>query len=261
MPLYKPYSIITPEYQITSGGIRVMYALQSWLETRGQIAWVNQFPQDTHKFITIYPEISQGNVTNADYAVRYILNTPGNMTTNGIPGPTQFSPLDKIYVFSRIYNTAGVDESHLMFLPVLNTHLFKVTNTNKRKFKCKLIGKGKDLHLKETEGLFELTRPFANDQGALADYLNECELMYSYDPNSAMFEIARLCGCRVVIVPSFFKRDEFAKYEPGMNGISWGFSEEKPLDAVEFRNHYLKMRDLFAEKLDYFIEDTQTWKI
>ena len=251
---YKPYAIITPEYQITSGGIRVMYALQSWLETRGQIAFVNQYPSSD--FIAVYPEIARGNPVNAKHVVRYILNTPGLMTTNGKPGPTEFPPEDKIYVFSQLYNTMGVDDGHILFLPVLNTHLFR-DQGKKRKHNCKLIGKGKDLHFKETEGLYTLTRDFANDQGALADYLNECEVMYSYDNNSAMFEVARLCGCRVVIIPSMYSKEEFAKYEPGMNGISYGVEENVPLDVDKFRHHYFRMRKEFAIKLDLFIEETQ----
>lgn len=255
MTKYKPYSIVTPEYQITSGGIRVMYAFQSWLETKGQIAWVNKFPQDD--FIAVYPEITQGNPTDAKHVVRYILNKPGLMTTGGKPGPTEFDPNDKIYVFSELYNTLGVDKNHIMFLPVLNLHLFKVTNTGKRKVNCKLIGKGSDLRLPITEGLNEITREFANDQAALADYLNKCEVMYSYDNNSAMFEIARLCGCRIVVIPSIYSKEEFSKYEPGMNGISYGLNETVDLDAVEFRNHYKGMIKTFENRLEYFIHETQ----
>ena len=253
----KPYSIITPQYQITSGGIRVMYALQSWLETRGQIAFVNQFPKESTDFIAIYPEIMRGNPAEADHVVRYILNKPGLMTTNGEPGPTVFPHKDKIYVFSELYNTLNVDKDHIMFLPVLNLHLFKVTNTNKRKVNCKLIGKGSDLHLPEANDAQVITREFANDQAALADLLNKCEVMYSYDNNSAMFEIARLCGCRVVVIPSMYTKEEFNKYEPGMNGISYGLEEDIPLDVQEFRNHYRGMVKTFEDRLDYFIEDTQ----
>jgi hypothetical protein len=253
---YRPYTVITPKYQITSGGIRVMYALRSWLETKGQIVFLNQYPEDKN-FIAIYPEIARGNLTQAKHIVRYILNKPGVMTTGGVPGPTEFDDTDMIYVFSQLYNTLGVDEKHIMFLPVLNTHLFKVTNTNKRKLKCKFIGKGADMHLPQTEGLFTLNRPFANDQAGLAEYLNECEVMYSYDNNSAMFEIARLCGCRVVILPSIYSKEEFEKYEPGMNGISYGLHENVALDAAEFRNHYLNMRKVFEERLEEFIDETQ----
>lgn len=253
MTNYRPYVIITPDYQITSGGIRVMYALRSWLETKGQITFLNQYPENKN-FVAIYPEIAHGNLTQAEHVVRYILNKPGAMTTGGVPGPTEFPPEDKLYYFSRLY---GGDEENTMFLPVLNLHLFKVTNTGKRTKKCWLRGKGQDLHLPETEGLFEVTRPFANDQGALADFLNECEVMYSYDNNSAMFEVARLAGCKVCIIPSIYTEKEFSKYEPGMNGISYGLDENNPLDAKEFRYHYQDMIQIFSDRLERFIDETQ----
>lgn len=231
-----------------------MFALRSWLETRGQIVFLNQYPQGNKDFIAIYPEIARGNLTGAKHIVRYILNKPGAMTSFGTPGPTEFDPEDKLYYFSRLY---GGNDNNTMFLPVLNLNLFKVTNTGKRTKKCKLIGKGSDLHLKETEGLFEITREFSNDQGALADLLNECEILYSYDNNSAMFEISRLCGCRVVIIPSIYTKEEFSKYEPGMNGISYGLEENEPLDVETFRNHYKDMILTFEERLEAFIYETQ----
>src|SRR3990167_3517067 len=257
MTTYRPYSIVTPEFQITSGGIRVMYALHGWLLAKGQISFLNQY--HSSDFIAIYPEIVRGNPTEAKHIVRYILAKPGEMSVKGEPGPTVFPVSDKIYFFSELYNTMGADKDHIMFLPVLNLHLFKVTNTGKRKRNCKLIGKGSDLHLKETEGLFEVTREFANDQGKLADYLNECETMYSYDNHSAMFEIARLCGCREVVIPYQYTKEEFSKYEPGMNGISYGIEENVPLDSRSFRRHYIGMIKNFNGKLEKFIEDTQTW--
>jgi len=254
MTHYKPYSIITPEYQITSGGIRVLYALHGWLLAKGQISFLNLFPKDTHDFVCVYPEISNGNLTNSDHVVRYILNTPGAMRNNGVPGPKTFPPEDKLYYFSRLY---GGNDTNTMFLPVLNLHLFKVTNKGKRYKKCMFKGKGVDLHLPETEGLFEVTRPFANDQGKLAEYLNECEVMYSYDNNSAMFEIARLCGCRIVIIPSLFTKEQFSQYEPGMNGISYGLEENVPLDAYQFRHHYQDIIKTFENRLEEFIDETQ----
>ena len=81
--------------------------------------------------------------------------------------------------------------------------------------------------------------------------------MYSYDNNSAMFEIARLCGCRIVVIPSIYKKEEFAKYEPGFNGISYGIEENVPLDVAEFRTHYKGMIRTFEKRLEGFIDDTQ----
>lgn len=251
----RPYSIITPDFSITSGGIRVMYALHGWLLAKGQISFVNGMMGDD--FVAVYPEIYRDNPAGAPRVVRYLLNVPGIMNN---PEPLIVEQDEKVYTFSQLYNVPSykVDDDHIMFLPCLNLNLFKVTNTGKRTKRCKLIGKGTDLHFKETEDLTELTREFSNNQAALADYLNECEVMYSYDNNSAMFEIARLCGCRVVIIPSIYTKKEFSRYEPGLNGISYGLEEHVALDISGFRLHYQHMVKVFEERLDYFIEETQT---
>lgn len=251
----RPYTIITPDFQITSGGIRVMWALYGALLAKGQVAFANGMMGDD--FIAVYPEIYHGNPANSKHVVRYVLNKPGMMSTDGVPGPVTFPKEDKVWVFSEIYNDGLVDKDHIMFLPVIDLHTFKVTNKGKRTQKCKLIGKGTDFHIPVTEGLFELTREFSNDQSKLAEYLNECEVMYSYDPNSAMFEIARLCGCRVEIIPSIYTKKEFEKYEPGMNGITFYKDETNPLDAEEFRAHYKDLITIFDFQLERFIDETQ----
>ena len=254
----RAYNIVTPDFQITSGGIRVMYALHGWLLAKGQISFINGMMGKD--YISVYPEIYHGNPAESKHVVRYILNKPGVMHLRGTEyKPYEIDKNDKVWCFSELYNEDPfkVDKDHIMFLPMLDLHTFKVTNTKKRKGKCKLIGKGTDLHLPETEGLTEVTRPFANDQSALANYLNECEVMYSYDNNSAMFEIARLCGCRIVVIPSIYTKEEFSKYEPGMNGISYGLEENVELDAEMFRIHYMRLRKVFEIQLELFIEETQ----
>jgi len=257
---YKPYSVRAPAFDPLSGGIRVMYGLYGWLLAKGQIVYLNA-KYNNDDFIAIYPEIYHGNDTGAKTVVRYILNKPGVMTTYGIPGPTSFDPNDKIYVFSKLYDTFGVDDDHLMFLPILNLNLFKVKK-GKRKNRCVFVGKGIDIDLKETKGLKRITRELAMDQRGLADYLNTCEIMYSFENPTAMNEIARLCGVRVVFIPdgamtTYTKKDLETKYEPGMNGISWGLQDDQKLDTEAFRGHYEALRAKFSKKLDKFIEETQ----
>lgn len=231
-----------------------MYALHGWLLAKGQISFINGMMGND--FVAVYPEIYRGNPAGAPHVVRYLLNVPGVMNN---PQPLAIEQSERVYTFSELYNVPPyeVDSDHILFLPCLDLHLFKVTNTGKRTKRCKLIGKGTDLHFEETEGLFELTREFSNNQAALADYLNECEVLYSYDNNSAMFEVARLCGCRVVIIPSIYTKKEFSRYEPGLNGISYGLEENAPLDALEFRTHYQTMIKVFEERLEGFIDETQ----
>lgn len=252
----KPYVISSPPFDVTSGGIRVMFGLYGWLLAKGQIAYMNQFPS-RGEFIAVYPEIQHGNPANASTVVRYILNKPGvmgSLTPQGFnAGPTQFDPTDKIYVFSRIFDTFKVDYKNILFLPILNLHQFK-DQGKKRTKTCYLIGKGhnKLIHPKDS---IEITREFAHDQEALADLLNECTALYGYDKMSAMYEIARLCGCRVKYYGGY-DEDELALYEPGMNGFGID-GEDKVLMVDMFRDHYKELIHIFDRHLDDFIKDTQ----
>jgi len=210
-----------------------MWGLYGWLLAKGQIAYVNA-TYENPDFVAIYPEIYHGNPTGANTVVRYILNKPGVMGTSiqsgsFTPGPTSFSPEDQIFVFSKIYDTFGVDDEHLMFLPILNLHLFKAKK-GRRKNRCVFVGKGKDIPLKETEGLPRITRELSSDQNRLADFLNTCEVMYSFENPTAMNEIARLAGCKVCYISEGatikYTREELeTKYEPGMEGVYFGIDE------------------------------------
>ena len=142
-----------------------------------------------------------------------------------------------------------------MFLPILDLHTFKDKKLFRNK-KCVFVGKGKDegLHPKDC---IPIDRKLAEDQDVLADLLNNCEVVYSYDPVSAMTEIARLCGCRVVMLQKTYTKSQYREYEPGLNGMSFGLDEEVPLDSEGFRDNYSLLRKRFNEKLSYFIEDTQ----
>lgn len=248
----KFYSIISPPFDPTSGGIRVMYGLYGWLLSRGQIAYMNATSSDPDSFIAVYPEIYKGNEAGASTVVRYLLNKPGVMALYGEPGPTSFSPKDKIYTFSKMYY--DTDDRHSLFLPILDLHTFKDQKKIRNKT-CYLVGKGINQN-KHPEDSFEITRQFCQDQEALANLFNKCHTFYCYDKITAQLEISRLCGCRVKYFGGYTK-DELKNYEPGLNGISFGPDEEVPLDSEGFRNHYALLRKNFSDKLNYFIDDTQ----
>lgn len=259
----KPYVIISPPFEVTSGGVRVMYGLYGWLLAKGQVAYMNEMPV-SGDFIAIYPEIQEGNPTNAKTVVRYILNKPGVVPAiysdgSSKVGPTEFGKEDILYYFSRLYGQT--DDKHYMFLPIVNLHLFK-NQGKKRTRTAYMVGKGiieqgiqsKFIHPSDS---IEITREFAQDQQALADLLNECEVLYNYDPVSAILEVARLCGVRIVQIPTKYTKEEFSKYEPGLNGISWGKDEGIELDYDAFVAHYLALQHEFTHALDRFIEETQ----
>lgn len=259
---YKPYVVTAPKWETTSGGVRVMYGLYGWLLAKGQEAYLNEYPL-SKDFVAIYPEIQQGNPTNAKTVVRYILNKPGivpALLADGRlqKGPTEFPPTDKIYYFSKLFGESK--ENNYLFLPILNMNLFK--DQGKKRIKTAYFT-GKGMNYFQTfnqhpKDAVLIDRGFAQDQGALADLLNECEVLYCYDPVTAMTELARLCGCRVVMINPIYSKEEFKKYEPGLNGISWGKDQEVKLDTEAFREHYMGLRKTFEENLDMFIAETQS---
>lgn len=253
--MLKSYNIWSPPFDPLSGGIRVLYGLKAWLETRGQIVYINGSPKED--FIAIYPEIVNGNPFNAKHVVRYILQKPGLMTIKGIPGPKNYPSTDHIFVYSRFFDIFNVNHDHILFLPILNTHLF-------RDFKRPRNGKAYFLRRKPAvspDG-FILPQSLINDQEKLAGFLNTIEVLYVYG-QTVMYEIARLCGCRVVIIPSDDKfimtKEEFKKWElcQDFNGISWGKDEGIKLDSDAFRMLYLDMVQSMNQKIINFTEITQ----
>lgn len=256
-----PYLIRTPQFDPTSGGIRVMYGLYAWLLAKGEIAYLNS--QIDIPSVGIYPEIYHGNDMNAQKVIRYVLQTPAIMGTADGTGVFQTGPTteeikatsDDIYVFSKIYDTFGVNNDHILFLPILNLNLFKDLG-KKRTKTCFLVGKGVNQN-KHPKDAIELTRVFATDQQALADLLNECEVLYCYDRLSAMMDIARLCGCKVRYYGDFSK-EELMTYETGTNGLTYKDEEEKELNLSIFKDNYRRLRNTFSDKLDLFIERTQS---
>lgn len=256
----KPYVITSPPFEVTSGGVRVMYGLYGWLLSKGQTVFFNEKPVKGD-CIAIYPEIQNGNPANATTVVRYILNKPGvvpALMSDGslVSGPTEFDQNDRLYYFSRLFGETTVDK--YLFLPILDLHTFKDQHKQRTKT-AYFVGKGMNYglnYIHQPDSIL-IDRELAQDQQALADLLNECQVLYCYDPVSAMLELARLCGCRIVLINPLYTKEEFAKYEPGMNGISWGKDEGVELWTGAFRSHYESMVRKFSDDLDFFIEETQ----
>jgi hypothetical protein len=256
MKQFRPYSVVSPPFELTSGGVRVLYALHGWLLAKGQVSYMTA-TYDNKDFVAVYPEVYRGNMVNTEHIVRYILAKPGFIRLYGVPGPKVFDKEDKIFIFSELYNTFGADKDHIMFLPVLNMHLFKDQKRPRTKT-CFYVGKGINLD-KHPKDAININREIVQDQQGLADTLNGCSVMYGYDPVSAIYEVARLCGCRVVLIPEgHYTKEQWSTYEPGMNGITWGLEEPTvELDTKEFRSHYEGMIKEFEKKLDFFIDETQ----
>lgn len=232
-----------------------MYGLYGWLLAKGQPAFINTGIDISS--VGIYPEIYSGNDMGAQKVIRYILQKPGMMGTTDefgrfVAGPEAFDPSDELYVFSRAYDEWGVDDDHILFLPIIDLHTFYDQKKPRIK-KAFYVGKGVNMG-QHPEDAVELKRNETSDQQKLAEFLNECETLYVYDHLSAIMEVARLCGCKVVYLGDM-PAEQLQKYEPGMNGLGYGV--ETDLDTKEFRAHYKDMIQVFENKLEKFIDHTQ----
>lgn len=246
----KPYSIWLPDFDITSGGIRVMYGLYGWLLTKGQVVIPNMTTED-NSHVSIYPEIVQGKPLYGETVVRYLLNEPGTMSLYGTPGPSDFPKSDLIYTFSKMFYKT--DDEHTLFLPILDLNTFD--DQKKRRTKTAFfVGKGRNQN-KHPDDAVEITREFSQNQEELAILLNECDVLYSYDPVSAMTEISRLCGCRVVLYQEKYTKKQYELYEPGLNGM--GIESDEKLDIPKFRTSYKALGHTFSYRLNQFITLTQ----
>lgn len=253
--MIKPYLIRTPAYDHTSGGIKVMYGLYGWLLAKGIPAFLNAAANVPS--VAIYPEIYDGNDMNGERVIRYILQQPGMMgrweNEQFITGAKEYKKDENLYVFSRVYDEWGVDDDHILFLPIIPLSMF-YDQKKKRTKKAFYVGKGINLG-NHPEDAIEITRRTAQDQSDLADLLNECQVLYVYDRMSAIGEVARLCGCAVQYYGELSK-DQLSLYEPGLNGMGYK-GEGVELDVNKFRQHYEELIKEFDRKLDIFIEDTQ----
>lgn len=251
----KPYTIREFDYNPLSGGIKVMYSLYGALLLKGEEILANAvFPPEVDA-VGIYPEISQGNELQTKHIVRYILNKPGVMTQNGVPGPSSFAPTDTLFTFSKMF--MDLPDERCMFLPAINTEVFYDRRLKRDKVAV-FVGKG--VATQPHDGAVVIDRQVARDQEALAMLLNQCEVLNTYDPVSAMTEIARLCGCRVnYLAPDYTKKD-YLLYEPGINGISFPLEDETiaPLDTEAFLEHYKMLQARFYDIcLPNFVKITQ----
>ena len=248
----KPYVLVSPPYDPVSGGIKVMFGLYGHLLARGVEVYMNQYPAGD--VVAVYPEIVADNPVGAGTVVRYILNKLGVMSSGQGGGLKEIDPNEHNYYFSRLFGDTNDD--HYMFLPVINTNIFKDQHRARDK-RAVFVGKGEDLGLHKP-GAIIVDRFLARNQGGLADLLNECQVMYCYDPVSAMTEVARLCGCRVVMFNKTYSKEDYTnKYEPGSDGMSFGADPGEIFNVGAFRRHYIGLREIFDKKLDKFLEDTQ----
>jgi len=260
----RPYVVWTPPYDRRSGGIMVMHRLCHELNERGQEAYINVDQVNTkwntpyygktalENPIVVYPEITHGNPLGYQTVVRYILNNIGKLS-----GPTAYPPTDILFAFSHMFNDWGAPEERIMFLPVIDTEVYKDTGQHRDKA-LYYIGKGSRRYfIDETFDAIAIDNQTGADPQNLSHLLQTATVLYCYDNITAMTELARLCGCPVVLVPNGeYSEEKYQEHEMGMEGLGWNKMPE-PFDSSKFMERYKALKETFYSKLDTFIEVTQ----
>ncbi len=281
-----PYVVWAPPYDPSTGGPKVMHWFVNELNRLGYEAYAAWIPRSVRvnplwdeptdypdDFIAVYPDTQYGNPLGAARVARWALNVPGRLPMiaqhgRGIlPLPLGSDwgdePTDLIFPFARGYNVWGLPEERILYVPIQEVDDYEDRGLP-RSGRMFYVGKGADTpRIPETEGLPELDKETTHDRKRLAGTLNRIELLYTYDTQTGITDIARLCGCPVVLIPNdHTTREDVYGAESGADGLGWGVEEtEKAIatvDARAIRAHIEQlMRDFYEIKLPCFIRLTQ----
>jgi hypothetical protein len=261
----RPYLVWSFDYYDDSAGQKTMHRLCHELNEAGQEAYVAYEKRNpawntpyhsaplSGDWIAVYPEIIKGNPWKAPRVVRYVLNNPGKLG-----GDKVYDPAEIVYVFHELFNDVDVPPERILFLPTIELDLYFDRHLP-REGAVFYVGKGqqtRDLH-----GAVEITNDLKRDRRLLAETLNRAEVMYTFDPVSAMNEIARLCGSKVVFVPgSRMTKDEYRQFVAYEGGFEEGFGWDEippPFDSGISRQRQIELYYMFCQRLQDFIAVTQ----
>ena len=284
-PPRRPYYIDAPAYRRTSAGIRVMHLLCHALNCAGEEAYL--YPTLTNpllntplltpetmlahdrsgrKPITVYPEVVSGNPRQSSSVVRYVLNKAGLLGGN-----TAFPPEELVFAYGRNVLPSGVDPSHILFLPPIDTQVFNnLNNPHDTDRKGILFYPGRyQLAASEHPDLFRdatvITSSWPESPVELATLFRRSELVYCFESTAIALE-ATLCGCAAVILPSpLFDGALLSENEIGRHGIAVGNdSNELALarqTVGQMWEDYCAAEERFWQQLGQFIACSQAMPI
>ncbi len=289
------YYIHTPAYRSNSAGVKALYLLCHFLNSRGCKSYImpdkggichKEFDDlyyslnrpildlETFEFhqnnnynpIIIYSDTVDGNPLGARNVVRYMMNY------NNLFGDYKKGDNELVMAYSKqIAQSLGLDDSKVLFIPTSNTDIFYPPEINiKREGSCVYLGKYQDFHKGKQLEITKKSKVITRIKGSItptqiADLLRKSELLYLYE-NSAIGTEAVLCGCPVVFIPNkFLKENEvhLSRNELGIDGYAFNVDEKSIQRAKETvylgRKNYLDSYGIFQKQLDGFINMTQSY--
>ena len=276
----KPYLIFTPDWSNYSAGVVVLHTLAHRLQNLGLevylntavqnpdwelIPTINKFDRDRKRMIGVYPEIVDGNPHNCGTVVKYLLHLPG---FHG--GPKSFPQNEMLFVHSDLFNQRiKLPQERVLAFPYINTNVFyDMRLCRKYRFYLSRKDNGVNYPDRRIADVPSIGTGKENDgkdgQLLLSERLNKTEVIYCYDNITAMVDIARLCGCAVVLIPDNFWTEEECKCFNGwgVGGIAYGVENEdharETVSAQAMRQYYtVEFEEKAKAAVSNFIEITQ----
>ena len=229
------YVIWSYDYSHASAGPKALHRLCHELNEAGQEAyigdgwatnpeWNTPHGEPVGDMIAVYPEVVSGNPWNASRVARWALNVPGLLG-----GDKVYPASEMVFAWDRKY----LDGVPLLQTPTVDLDIYFDQHAM-RTGTLFFVGKGRRDLLHIDGAAQEITLAMRLDRRVLASALNRAEIMYTLDEHTGMVQLALLCGCPVVIVPTG------QRIEPD------GFLEQ-----------YLALAAEFPAQLARFIEITQ----
>lgn len=270
----KPYLIYTLPFTYHSAGAMVLQKLAKYLhdfypnnvfvlsekQDNFNIPLIKDCKINRRDCIAIYPEGVEGNPFNCEVVVRYLLNLPGTFG-----GPTSYPSTDLLFVYSDFFNLKmNLPKDRILTTPCINTNVFYDMKLKRIK-KLYYVGKGKFYGNLEADNI-GAGKDFEGIEGQkkLSIILNQCQLLYSFDSVTAMTEIARLCGCPVVIMPNdqWSKEDLKSSLNYDAGGLGYGLEDESyaliSIDSDKMKQAHIEWERSFKKQLNNFIKITQS---
>lgn len=282
-----PYYVVTPQYTHRSAGIKALHMLCNALNRAGERAYIVTYPYSPperatdpglltplltnsvilHDYengltpIVIYPESVSGNLYEAPFVVRYVMNFPGLLG-----GDSTYSEDEFIVAYSQELATAVPNTRMSLFIPVSDPAIFTPAPRVPRSGSCFYAGKYREVHggklSQVTRDSVEIHRqpPLAQAPEQFAALFRRSAVFYTYE-NTALVIEALMCECPVVFLPNPHLRKAIAARELGWDGISWGTDADAVARAKatvkQARENYLRTFSVFAQKLGVFVSRTQ----
>lgn len=275
-----PYYIYAPAYRESSAGIVVMHTLCHLLNREGYDAYIvatdvvnPEFDtplatpevQIMHKMrglmpIVVYPEVVSGNPMNAEVCVRYILNRIGYLSGK----PLNEGKDDLFFYYSENFlGNARKKDVDFLFLPVLDTELFKPDPTRKKdrtflfQYRFPIDKIDFSLFPPGTE-LLSMANPVTLAE--LAKKLQGGRVLYSYEQSSVCNE-AMACGCPVIYMPDGGLTAVPDQFAFGVNGAAMANEKNgyaRALATVDtVYPTVVALSRVFRADLPVFLEKTQ----